>query len=208
MKQSSFEKVASRWLKKASAQEELQWGTSKLVEALEAMDDTITVWTARGHNPSGRAYEGYESLVDTYAEIKTSVKEVSTIAAQLRRTIQDLKKVRIQKVAVQQGFQIDRKTRNGVSDWFAKVGLDGNGSFKKPQDGYRKALDTLEHFGIVLADSVDSYKFTRDEGRITVDLGVPNKKPMMPPIPVDNSMLVLSFHKRSEENFEVLAYLS
>jgi len=98
--------------------------------------------------------------------------------------------------------------KKNIARTLAKNGLDGNGRFAEPQEGFRKALDVLGHFGIVLTDLVDAHRFVGDEGRFTEELGTPSQETFMPPIPIDGSRFVMSFYKRGEENFEVLVYLS
>lgn len=107
-----------------------------------------------------------------------------------------------------QGLKLTNLQRNKISQDFKNHGLDGNGRFSKAQSGFAKALEVLQHNGIVLDDFADSHKFLGYQGRLTLNLGVPGSGSFDPPIPLVNTMLVLSFHKRAENNFEVLAYLA
>jgi len=110
--------------------------------------------------------------------------------------------------AVQRGIRLDQTVKRKISLAFKGAGLDGNGSFDEPQDGFRRALELMAHFGVVLTDIVSSHRFVGDDGRFTAEIGAPAHETFDPPTPIGNSMFVMSFHRRGTGKFEVLAYLS
>jgi len=103
---------------------------------------------------------------------------------------------------------LDRSTRNRIAKQFKRVGLDGNGKFRKPQDGYSRALGILSDFDIEMDDVPSSHLFNGDQGRLSIHLAFTNQEDSFSPIPIRNAMLVITFYKRMKDNFEVLAYIS
>lgn len=99
-------------------------------------------------------------------------------------------------------------TRGKINEAFRKLGLDGNGRFVKAEHGYAKAVEALAAFGIELDGIVDSFKFNRLEGRVTVDIAFTNPSDLFSPTSISNSVLVITFYKHDDNKFEVLAYMS
>jgi hypothetical protein len=97
--------------------------------------------------------------------------------------------------------------RNKIAKDLKKVGLDGNGRFRKPEEGYSKAVDVLGKYGIELDGIPDSHRFKGDKGSVTVDLAWSNKEDPFSPVSM-NSMLAVSFYKLEDNRFEVLAYIT
>jgi len=97
--------------------------------------------------------------------------------------------------------------RSKVTAKFKQAGLDGNGRFRKAQDGYAKALDVLGDFGVELDDVVSSHLFNVDAGRVSVSLAWSTDDPFSP-VSIGREMLIVSWTKMDNGRFEVLAYLS
>lgn len=106
------------------------------------------------------------------------------------------------------GVKLDQRVKTKIIRAFNKAGLDGNGRFRKPQQGYSKAVDILGDFDIEIDDIPSSHLFNRDEGSLTVHVAFTNPKDSFSPVPIDNSMLAITYYKRARDNFEVLAYMS
>jgi hypothetical protein len=104
--------------------------------------------------------------------------------------------------------RVDPKTRNAIARDFKAKGLDGNGVFQKAQQGFSRAVEVLQEHGIELDEVVNSFVFNQDDGNFRVDLALTNPEDSFSPIPISNSVMVISFHKRGSGSFEVLAYLS
>ena len=98
------------------------------------------------------------------------------------------------------GQRLDNKLRRPIANAFKAAGLDGNGRFRKAQEGYSKAIE--------MDEIVSSHHFNQDSGNFTIRLAYSNPEDSFSPIPISNSMLALSFHKMETGLFEVLAYLS
>ena len=103
---------------------------------------------------------------------------------------------------------LDRSTRNRIAKQFKRVGLDGNGGFRKPQEGYSRALDILRDYDIEMDQVPSSHLFNGDKGRVAIDIAFTNHSDLFSPTPIRNAMLVVTFYKRGKDNFEVLAYVS
>jgi hypothetical protein len=97
--------------------------------------------------------------------------------------------------------------RNKIAKDMKKVGLDGNGRFRKPEEGYSKAVDVLSKYGIELDGIPDSHRFKGDKGSVSVDLAWSNKEDPFSPVSM-NSMLAVSFYKLENDKYEVLAYVT
>lgn len=97
--------------------------------------------------------------------------------------------------------------RNKIAKDFKKAGLDGNGRFRKPEEGYSKAVDIISKYGLELDGIPDSHRFRGDKGSVTVDLAWSNKEDPFSPTSI-NSMLAVSFYKLEDDKFEVLTYIT
>ena len=195
--------VASRYLEKTSGKDNLKWGISKLESVLKALEDVVLVWTAKDE---ASGYEGFESLADRHGPVNQAVHEIQEITSRnISKIIKSLKNTR---VIAATGIRLDPKVKRNVARTFTAEGLDGKGSFVEPQEGFTKALNILQHFGIVANDIVSGNVFNRDKNHFNLEIGTPSPESFMPPTPIKNSMLVFTYYKRSEDNYEVLAYLS
>ena len=198
--------VIARWKQKTSSLKgDFKWGLTQVKEAFDILQDVQSVWTARQEPPNDHGYEGYESLADSYGKVNEAVQDLSQITTDLQKVLRNLTGVRI---ATVKSIRLDSSVKRKIHLAFKGAGLDGNGNFKEPQDGFRRALELMEHFGIVLTDLISSHHFVGEGGRFTSEIGTPAHDTFDPPIPIKNSMFVMSFHRRGSGNFEVLAYLS
>jgi hypothetical protein len=105
--------------------------------------------------------------------------------------------------------KLDRGLRGQINKALIRGGLDGNGRFRKPEQGYSKALDILDTFDIELDEVVSSHLFSaRPTGTVRVDLAFTNRSDLFSPVSITNSLLYLQFTELREGVFEVVAYLS
>ena len=91
---------------------------------------------------------------------------------------------------------------------FKRKGLDGNGRFRKAEQGYSLAVDVLQDLGVELDEVVSSHQFRRESNEFTIRLAYTNQEDIFSPIPISNSMLVIQYTKLEDDRYEVLAYLS
>lgn len=110
--------------------------------------------------------------------------------------------------AAGRGVKLAPALRRKISVDFKKHGLDGNGRFEKASKGLSEAVVVLGANGIELDDIIDSHTLLRPSGRATAHLAMINQEDSFSPIPIDNSMLALSWTEVNPGCFEVLAYLS
>ena len=107
------------------------------------------------------------------------------------------------------GRRLDNGLRRKVNDKLLRVGLDGNGRFRKPEQGFARAVEVMQEFGIEMDEVVSSHLFSpRPQGTVRVDLAFSNPSDPFSPESITNSMLVLSFFELEKYRFEVIAYLS
>ena len=105
-------------------------------------------------------------------------------------------------------MRICKTTKKHTNTAMRIVGLDGNKRFQRPQEGYVRAVDVLHQFGIELLAIADSHLFDRDSGKVVIDIAMTNPKCAFSPIALTNAVLVVSFQKLRENNYEVIAYIS
>ncbi len=107
------------------------------------------------------------------------------------------------------GERLDRNLRQKINRAMEKKGLDGNGRFRKPQEGYSRAVDVMQEHGIELDEVVSSHLFSpRPSGTVKADLAFTNEADRFSPVSITNSMLYLQYTEVSDDRFEVVAYLS
>lgn len=104
--------------------------------------------------------------------------------------------------------KMDAKTAQAINGVLNRKGLDGNGRFRRAEDGYVIAVDTLRDFGIELDEVVHSAAFARDSNTLNIHLAWTNPDDVFAPISVHNRMLYLYFYKLDNDKYEVLSYLS
>lgn len=98
--------------------------------------------------------------------------------------------------------------RRKVNAAFDKAGLGGRVKFDRPQKGYSLAVDIMNDFGIELADIPDSFLFRHESHHFSIRIALKNPEDSFAPIPIVNSMLVISYTRLRDDIYEVLAYLS
>lgn len=107
-----------------------------------------------------------------------------------------------------QEVRLDPRVKRLIAVAFKRAGLDGNGRFEKPSQGYSKAFEILGDFGMSLEDLADSHIFSMDHGSQRLRMVLTNPGDPFSPTPIKNSVLVISHYKMETDKFEVLAYLS
>lgn len=107
------------------------------------------------------------------------------------------------------GERLDRSLRQKINKAMERKGLDGNGRFRKPEEGYSRAVDVMQEYGIELDEVVSSHLFSpRPSGTVKADIAFTNEADRFSPASITNSMLYLQYTEVSDDRFEVVAYLS
>jgi hypothetical protein len=105
--------------------------------------------------------------------------------------------------------RLSARDRVTINERLSKAGLDGNGRFGSPTEALNAATTVLSAHGIELDDVPNSWALTKyEQFRFTLDLAWTNEADSYSPIPIQNSVLVLTWYKFSEGVYEGLAYLS
>ena len=107
------------------------------------------------------------------------------------------------------GERLDRSLRQKINKAMERKGLDGNGRFRKPEEGYSRAVEVMQDHGIELDEVVSSHLFNpRPSGTVKADIALTNEADRFSPVSITNSMLYLQYTEVSDDRFEVVAYLS
>lgn len=108
------------------------------------------------------------------------------------------------------GNKISERERISINKSLWEAGLDGNGRFDRPEGGYVAAVDVLQKHGVELSDVVSSFNFSNnlDHRYLKINISFSNKEDLHSPMPIENSILVLSWTKLRDDVYETLAYLS
>lgn len=107
------------------------------------------------------------------------------------------------------GRRLDNGLRRKVNEKLLRVGLDGNGRFRKPEQGFARAVEVMQEFGIEMDEVVSSHLFSpRPQGTVRVDLAFSNPSDPFSPESITNSLLFLQYTELDAGRFEVTAYLS
>ena len=106
--------------------------------------------------------------------------------------------------------RLDRGLREKINARMRRLGLDGNGRFRKPDRGFAAAVDAMQEHGVTLDGVVNAFEFSaRPSGTVRADIAfIDDSQPFAPGIPISNSILYLQYTEVSEGRFEVVAYLS
>ena len=112
------------------------------------------------------------------------------------------------KEARAQTMRLDNGLKAKVNRDMRNTGLDGNGRFRKPQQGYSLAVEMMQRWNLEIDGTAHSHLFNTDSGKVTVDIAMTNTADRFSPFPITNSMLVVQFHKLEKGRYEVIAYLS
>lgn len=191
---------------------DLKTFTRKIQQARQLLDDAAEEALMRG---PGGDFEANTSLVDDVPAAGDTVEAIQGLLKTLDRHLQHL--VRGGRSAAAPSFKVNQPSDRGLLPQrlkreitldFIKAGLDGNGRFEKPDKGYSRAVDILQKHGIELDQVVNSWEFKQDSRQLTINVAFTNKADLFSPGPINNSMLVLSYHRLSDTAFEVIAYMS
>ena len=105
------------------------------------------------------------------------------------------------------GGRLISSLRKEINKDLRRAGFDGRGRFRRPQEGYSKALDVLRKYGIELGNVPSSHLFKGPQGVLTVDLAFSNPEDPFSPEDIDNSLLRLDFTEVGN-GYEMIGYLS
>jgi hypothetical protein len=98
------------------------------------------------------------------------------------------------------------KQRRAINMQLIKAGLDGNGRFASPTEGLTVAIEVLMHNGIELETISNNWALTKyDDFKMLLDVAWTTEGG---PFSIQNTMLVFTWYKFTDEVFECLAYLS
>lgn len=106
--------------------------------------------------------------------------------------------------------RIDNSLKSKINARMRRLGLDGNGRFRKPDRGFAAAVDAMQEHGVTLDSVVNAFEFTaRPSGTVRSDIAfIDDSQPFAPGIAISNSILYLQYTEVSDDRFEVVAYLS
>lgn len=200
-------RVARRYMKQASLPD-LTWGIDQMEGVALTLKDIAAVWMTRTPGTPGIPEE--PSLSDSYPQVQKAAKLLQSMAQKIAQEADRLRTIKgspVERRASSTLRKLDRQMRSEINRKLERVGLDGNGRFEKAEHGLARAFKVLAEYGIEPDEVVNSFVFTRPEGRVNVDIAFTGED-VFRPEPITNSMLTLSFYERAPYNFEVLAYLS
>jgi len=95
--------------------------------------------------------------------------------------------------------KIKPKERKKINEEFKKAGLDGNGRFKKIDQGISKINEILADNGLELDEVTSSDKFREDKGRIELHIARKKHKDPYSPVEIKNSLIAFSWHLLHEK---------
>jgi hypothetical protein len=106
--------------------------------------------------------------------------------------------------------RIDNDLKRKINARMRRLGLDGNGRFRKPDRGFAAAVDAMQKNGVTLDSVVSAFEFSaRPSGTVRADIAfIDESQPYAPGITISNSILYLQYTEVSDDRFEVVAYLS
>ena len=106
--------------------------------------------------------------------------------------------------------RIDNDLKRDINARMRRLGLDGNGRFRKPDRGFAAAVDAMQENGVTLDGVVSAREFSaRPSGTVRADIAfIDESQPLAPGITISNSILYLQYTEVSDDRFEVVAYLS
>lgn len=94
-----------------------------------------------------------------------------------------------------------------INKQLIREGFGGSGRWRKPEQGYAKALEVLSKFDIELDTVVSSHLFNRPQGFITVDVAFTNEEDPFSPESISNSILRLDWTDVGN-GYEIIGYMS
>ena len=214
-----YGKVATRWLvsqtlkNAASERDELDWAAEQLSTANDLLESAKLVLTARG---SGHG-EGSESIADGNPKIDRAVDEIQKISGALARVQHALQAEasRPSHFASKPGM-LDNTTKRHINQQFKAQGLDENKGFETATQGYSKSWEVLAEFGLHVSAVVDSHLFVdrstedgkADDGSVFLRMAFKDPHDTFNEVPVKNSLLAFSFHRKETGQFGCHVYVS
>ena len=105
------------------------------------------------------------------------------------------------------GTKLDAGVRRMANARLSKLGLDGNGRFRKPGEGLAKAQKALEEFNIEMDEVVTSLSGKSGQKAIRVALS-PKDRTNEDPTPLSNTSLSIQWQELKPGQYEVTANLS
>ena len=113
------------------------------------------------------------------------------------------------------GVRLDQKVKRKINDRFRQEGLGERANFEKAEHGYSKTWEILAEFGIVVEQVIDHFLFVdrgtadgrADDGHTNLHLAQKTDDPFTN-IPITNSLLVFTFHRKDNGQFGCLCYVS
>jgi hypothetical protein len=195
------QRVARKYVHKAALKGgDLQWGLDQAEGGLKILKNVVDVWSLRGR--------GQPAVVDDFGDAQKAVTAIQMLGKHLENLKRLQRRTATLRKLGRQTVRLDQKKKRLVQRVFGLEGLDGNKYFRKAQAGYSKAIEILQDYGIEMDEVVSSHHFSQPKGRFTVNLAMTNPDDIFSPIPITNSMLVVSFYQMQSGKFEVITYLS
>jgi len=109
---------------------------------------------------------------------------------------------------IARGEGLDSGVRVKANQVFNRIGLDGNGRFRKVGEALSKAFEALAKLGIEPGEVLSAHKFSGSKGSYSIDLAFGNALDPFSPTSISNSTLFLQWQELSPGRFEVVGYLS
>lgn len=216
----SATKVAANYMKRlaASDKEEIEWGVGEIDAAQDQLQSVYLVMNAR--QGGGPPYEGFESIVDGNRKVDEAMdklQKASGILEEAKRLMQAAARER-QASAIKTAIKaitLDAKTKRAINNRFRQEGLGEQRGFDSAQNGYSKAWEILSEFDIVVEDLINSFLFVdrstpdgkANDGHTTLHLAKKTDDPFTN-VPIGNSLLVFTFHRKENGKWGVLCYVS
>ena len=151
--------------------------------------------------------DGTPILARDERELKVLSKQL--IQDRLHVTTASTKRVAARHTRLASGERLDRSLRQKINKAMERKGLEGNGRFRKPEEGYSRAVEVMQDHGIELDEVVSSHLFSpRPSGTVKADIAYSNEQDPFSPVSITNSILYLQYTELREGMYEVVAYLS
>ncbi len=182
-------------------------------KAVKQMSRSDSSWVGQGTIIARRRY-WLKGTPDQYG----GWPEVRDLSQALRETGKPLSRIkaasprRVASVFARKAAEarIDNSLKRKINARMRRLGLDGNGRFRKPDRGFAAAVDAMQEHGVTLDSVVSAFEFSaRPSGTVRTDIAfIDDSQPFAPGITISNSILYLQYTEVSDDRFEVVAYLS
>lgn len=166
------------------------------------------------------SWGGHEALMDRreFASFAADMRKALDWASQYKYRKASMKKstttsaTRVASAFARKAAEarIDNSLKRKINARMRRLGLDGNGRFRKPDRGFAAAVDAMQEHGVTLDGVVSAFGFSaRPSGTVRTDIAfIDESQPFAPGITISNSILYLQYTEVSDDRFEVVAYLS